>query len=125
MAELEKLCCTDSRVEALRKINAIIENGGGGTLNMFDTVLKDHILSFEQSKGLALQGTYVYKQAIAGSRYGYPTFYEKCVEEFQDASNTKVWLKSNVTNVGSVVDTNGILSNLSTGNYAKSDIKTT
>ena len=122
MAELEKLCCTDSRVEALRKINAIIENGGGGTLNMFDTVLKDHILTYEESKGLALQGTYIYKEAIAGSRYGYPTFYEKCVEEFQDASNTKVWLKSNVTNVGSVVDTNGILSNLSTGNYAKSDI---
>lgn len=30
MAELEKLLCTDSKVESLKKINAIIENGGGG-----------------------------------------------------------------------------------------------
>ena len=28
MAELEKLLCTDSKVESLKKINAIIENGG-------------------------------------------------------------------------------------------------
>lgn len=59
--------------------------GGGGTgsagLNMFDTVLKDHILTFEESKGLALQGTYVYKDAVAGSRYGYPDFYNECVAQ--------------------------------------------
>ncbi len=30
MAELEKLLCTDSKVESLKKINAIIEKGGGG-----------------------------------------------------------------------------------------------
>ena len=48
---------------------------------MFDTVLKDHILTFEESKGLALQGTYVYKEAVAGSRYGYADFYNKCLEE--------------------------------------------
>ena len=29
MAELEKLLCSDSRVEAVKKINAIIENGTG------------------------------------------------------------------------------------------------
>ncbi len=67
-------------------------SSGGGTLNMFDTVLKDHILSFEESKGLALQGTYVYKDAIAGSRYGYPTFYEKCLEEKEAATATETTL---------------------------------
>ena len=90
MAELEKLLCTDSKVESLKKINAIIENGGGGSGHaMFDTVLKDHILTYKESKGLALQGTYVYKEAIAGSRYGYPDFYNKCLEEFNEATNTE------------------------------------
>lgn len=48
---------------------------------LFDTKLSDHVLSFEESQGWALQGTYVYKEAVAGSRYGYPDFYNKCVEE--------------------------------------------
>ena len=52
---------------------------------MFDTVLKDHILTYKESKGLALQGTYVYKEAIAGSRYGYPDFYNKCLEEYNNS----------------------------------------
>ena len=89
MAELEKLLCTDSKVESLKKINAIIENGGGTGLQMFDTILKDHILTYEETKGLALQGTYVYKEAIAGSRYGYPDFYNKVVEEFNEATATE------------------------------------
>lgn len=90
MAELEKLLCTDSKVESLKKINAIIENGGGGLgLQLFDTILKDHVLTYEESKGLALQGTYVYKEAIAGSRYGYPDFYNKCLEEYNEVTNTE------------------------------------
>ncbi|MBE7703646.1 MAG: hypothetical protein E7Z89_06315 [Cyanobacteria bacterium SIG28] len=56
------------------------------SLSLFDTILKDHILTYEESKGLALQGTYVYKEAIAGSRYGYPDFYNKVVEEFAEAT---------------------------------------
>ena len=56
---------------------------------MFDTILKDHILTYEETKGLALQGTYVYKEAIAGSRYGYPDFYNKVVEEYNQATNTE------------------------------------
>lgn len=95
MAELEKLLCTDSKVESLKKINAIIENGGGGTgLQMFDTILKDHVLTYEESKGLALQGTYVYKEALAGSRYGYPDFYAKCLEEKEAGTATEVTLGS-------------------------------
>ena len=65
----------------------ISSNGGSGSgLQMFDTVLKDHVLTFEESKGLALQGTYVYKTGVSGSRYGYPDFYNKCVEEFENSA---------------------------------------
>ena len=56
---------------------------------MFDTIIKDHVLTYEESKGLALQGTYVYKEAIAGDRYGYPDFYAKVVEEYNEATVTE------------------------------------
>lgn len=59
------------------------------TYKLFDYKLSDHILSYEESKGWALQGTYVYKEAIAGSRYGYPNFYTKCLEEYNEASTTE------------------------------------
>ena len=88
MAELEKLLCTDSKVESLKKINAIIENSGSG-LQLFDTVLKDHVLTYEETKGLALQGTYVYKEALAGSRYGYSDFYNKVIDEYNGATQTE------------------------------------
>jgi hypothetical protein len=87
-------------------------------LSMFDTILKDHVLTYEESKGLALQGTYVYKEAVSGSRYGYPSFYNKCLKEFQNDTNEHIYLKSNVTKVGSVSDNGGILSNFSANNYA-------
>lgn len=66
--------------------DAIINRVG---LNMFDTILKDHILTYEESKGLALQGTYVYKTAIAGERFGYPDFYNKVIEEYNEATATE------------------------------------
>lgn len=62
---------------------------GGTGLQMFDTILKDHVLTYEETKGLALQGTYVYKEALAGSRYGYPDFYNRVVEEFNEATSTE------------------------------------
>lgn len=62
---------------------------GISTFQLFDTVLKDHILTYEESKGWALQGTYVYKEAVAGSRYGYPDFYAKCLEEYNEFTDTE------------------------------------
>lgn len=62
---------------------------GFNTFQLFDTKLSDKVLSYEDSKGWALQGTYVYKEAIAGSRYGYPDFYNKVVEEFNEATETE------------------------------------
>lgn len=58
-------------------------------ISMFDTILKDHVLTYEESKGLAIQGTYVYKEAIAGSRYGYPDFYNKCIQEYNQTTTTE------------------------------------
>ena len=65
---------------------AEVQSGNG--FNLFDIVMKDHILDFEESEGFGSLGTYVYKDAVAGSRYGYPDFYAKCLEEYQDVNNT-------------------------------------
>ena len=93
-------------------------SSSGSGLSMFDLVVKDHILSYEESKGLALQGTYVYKDAVPGSRYGYPDFYNRCAEEFEDDGNTLLSIKNNVSLVGAPVVDNGVISGFSTSNYA-------
>ena len=62
---------------------------GINSFQLFDTKMSDKILSYEESKGWALQGTYVYKSALAGSRYGYPDFYNKVIEEFNQATTTE------------------------------------
>ena len=59
-------------------------------LQMFDTISKDHILSYEETPGLALQGTAAYKNAIAGERYGYPDFYNKCLLEYQEGQDITI-----------------------------------
>lgn len=70
-----------SIVEALNNNWDILdEKGAGSGFNLFDTKLVDHVLEGKEAEGWALQGTYVYKDAIAGSRYGYPDFYNKCIE---------------------------------------------
>ena len=58
-------------------------------INLFDTKISDHILEGYEALGWALQGTYVYKEAIAGSRYGYPNFYAKCLEGYNNATGTE------------------------------------
>lgn len=97
----------DSKKEELETLNdEIIDNCkdiiGRVGFNMFDTVIKDHVLTYEESKGLALQGTWVYKNAIAGSRYGYPDFYAKVVEEYNEATNTET-----INGVAVKVNSNG------------------
>jgi hypothetical protein len=52
----------------------------------------DKVLSYEETKGYALQGTYVYKEAVAGSRYGYPDFVAKCIEEMNAGVATETTL---------------------------------
>lgn len=92
--------------------------GGGSGFNLFDTKISDHILEGNEALGWALQGTYVYKEGVPGSRYGYPDFYNRCVEEFEDDGNTLLSIKNNVSLVGAPVVDNGVLSEFSTSNYA-------
>lgn len=98
---------------------SIPQGNTGFGWSMFDTILKDHVLTYEESKGLALQGTWVYKDAVAGSRYGYPDFYNKCLEEYNNGANEKQWFQSNVIAVGSLVDNQGVLTGFSADGYAK------
>lgn len=112
----------DTADEYWTEFKPYTEDSGGSTgsgFNMFDLVTKDHVLSFEESKGLALQGSYVYKDAVPGSRYGYPDFYNRCVEEFEDGGNTLLSIKNNVSFVGAPVVDNGVISGFSTSNYIK------
>ena len=78
---------------------------GLNTFSLFDTKVSDRILLGEDSKGWALQGTYVYREAIAGSRYGYPDFYNKCLEEKESATITEVTLGD--TTITMYVNANG------------------
>ena len=90
----------------------------GGGFSLFDVVEKDHILSFEESMGFGLLGTYVYKEPVAGSRYGYPDFYNECVAQKSTEGNTLLALKNNVEVVGSPVVNNGVLSGFSSTTWA-------
>ncbi len=65
---------------------------GLNSFQLFDTKTTDFILLEPDSHAWALQGTYVYKEAVAGSRYGYPDFYSKCLEEKGSGTATEVTL---------------------------------
>lgn len=91
--------------------------GGGSGFNLFDTKISDHILEGNEALGWALQGTYVYKDAVPGSRYGYPDFYNRCVEEFEDDGNEAVPFGANVHNTGCNIDTASIVSGFSLRNF--------
>ena len=62
---------------------------GISSFKLFDIKLSDHVLTYEETQGWALQGSYVYKEALAGSRYGYHDFYNKCIEEYNQATATE------------------------------------
>lgn len=87
----------ESSVDELKQNlkDMFVSFGGENGHAMFDIVLKDHTLDFYESKGLALLGSYVYKTAIAGSRFGYPSFFNKCIEEQAQGEITEVTLGEN------------------------------
>ena len=96
----------DGEKEEIRDLADLIKDSAEEIANrtsfaIFDTILKDHVLTYEESKGLALQGTYVYKEAIAGERYGYPDFYNKCLEEYQNSTDVGLsWQQPILTSNG-------------------------
>lgn len=95
------------------KLYYIDENGepkeyisaSGSSLPLGAPVVMDRILSFEESKGLALQGTYVYKNAATG-RYGYADFYEKYTAAKSAGTPTQVTLGDSTITM--YVNTNGL-----------------
>ena len=58
---------------------------GSGAFDMFDTKIADHILTGNEAKGWALQGTYVTKES-------YPDFYNICLEQKNAATETQTTL---------------------------------
>ena len=87
-------------------------------LKMFDLISNDHILSYEEMRGYVPLGEYVYKEAVAGAHYGYPDFYEKCLEEYNNPNNECEIIKNNYTVVGSpTITDDGIASGFSSRNY--------
>ena len=94
-----------------------ISSGGGKDL--FDVVLKDHLLSYEETLGYAQLGTYVYKTAKLNEYYGYPSFYEKCIEEYNNATLESEFCCNNITVVGSPIIQNDIISGFNSVSYGK------
>lgn len=83
----------DSNAKSVNEIIEELKNKKDTSgFSLFDLVEKDHILTFEESKGFALLGSWVHKEPLAGSRYGYPDFYAKCLEEKEAATPTEITL---------------------------------
>lgn len=101
--------------------NITIEGGSGASgsnYNLFDTKITDYILEGEKAEGWALQGTYV-----SGALY--PDFYNKCLEEYQNESNTGTKIKTNIEIVGTPTNNNEVFSGFATSNYIKTTIPMT
>lgn len=79
-----------TNTESWKKVE--LGSGSGTSLPLFTPVIQDHVLSFEETMGFALQGTYVYKTGIAGERYGYPDFIQRCFDEKSDGTASQVTL---------------------------------
>ena len=101
------------------KIDDFASSGGGSVrtpYSLFDVVQKDHVLTFDEKEGLELLGEYVYKEAQSG-RYGYPDFYNKCIQEYNEGEDTLVSYNDNITITGNPTIVNGVLTKCDTSNY--------
>ncbi len=94
-AELQATLAQKSAQEAIEVKNELIQ-GNMFKYQLFDIVQKDSLLPYEKSQGFELLGSYVYKNAVAGSRYGYPDFYSKCLEEKETGAVTQVTLGESI-----------------------------
>lgn len=80
--------------------------------DLFDIKTTDYILEGEKAEGWALQNTYVIKEF-------YPDFYNKCLEEYKNETNTLLNTKINITGTLNHVD--GVLSGFSLNDYAQAN----
>ena len=93
------------------------ETGGQTGYTLFDIKASDHILSYEHSFGWVREGEYVYSDAETGVHLGYPTFYERCLKEYNNGTSKAYYHGSDVIKVGAIKDTNGLISGFSGTNY--------
>ena len=97
-SEKEQEELTKIKDEAIQVKQELVQSGMF-KFHLFDTKITDRILSYEETFGWALQGTYVYSTAIIGERYGYPNFIERCKKEKSKATATSVTLGSNTLTI--------------------------
>jgi len=69
--------------------------------NMFDIVMKDHILDDDEKQGMAGFGEYVYKKTT-DKHIGYPEFYNICLKEYNSATAKTIGTTKKYTPVGTV-----------------------
>lgn len=69
--------------------------------NMFDIVMKDHILDDDEKRGLANFGEYVYKRKT-DDHLGYPEFYKTCLKEYETATEKTIRTSRNYITCGSI-----------------------
>lgn len=81
------------------KVNWRVFENGGRSHNLYDVVIKDHVLSYGETQGFSLQGDWAYKEAESGVHYGYPTFYNRCISERDEATLTQIVLNNSPINV--------------------------
>lgn len=97
--------------------------GGGGSTsggyNLFDLVKKDYILDFEESQGLSLLGTYVYKTGISGTRNGYSEFVQRCIDEMKAGEDYLITGDNITLPTFTANTTNGITISDARGNTTK------
>lgn len=104
MSRVAKLIGVESPLEVGKKINEIIEHGVGGGHSIFDIVWKDHVLTYEESEGLTLFGDYAYKNEVENEHHGSPYAYEKCLTEYEEATEeTNLMTSRNFEVRGNVV----------------------
>lgn len=85
--KLEKLNCTDSKIETLKKINAIIENNGGG-LEIGDIVYR--LFPTQEATKRLLDGTLVYRDGI------YDSFVNYMVDLYGDGTDVPAYFTTEV-----------------------------
>lgn len=82
-----------------------------GSFGLFDTKVVDHILTDKEARGWAKQGSNVYKT-------DYPTFYEKCLDEYNNGVDSSAYAYSHHQPTSGLKDDKGILSGFSVQDYS-------
>ena len=81
-----------------------------------DIVSKDSLLTYENTMGYVRMGDYLYKTPVINDHYGYPDYYNRLIEEYNNATEQSFYLSSNVNIVNDCYDYDGIITNFYSSN---------